>query len=67
MPKLNRYELQTPYDVIRQLLPTKDLERVPLSIGITVDGPSTKIELSKAALQASTSDRVVISCKCKGL
>jgi hypothetical protein len=67
MPKPNWYQLQTEYRVIERLLPTKELGRVPLSMGVTINGPSTKIALSRAALEASTSDRVVISCKCKGL
>lgn len=66
MPKPNWYELQTKYGVIERLMPTKELERVPLSMGIEGGGLSKKIALSKAALEASTSDRVVISCKCKG-
>jgi hypothetical protein len=65
--KPNRYKLQTQYGVIERLLPTKELERVPLSMGIVVNRPSTKIALSKAALEASTSDQAVVSCKCRGL
>jgi hypothetical protein len=67
VPRPNRYKLQTEYGVIEQLLLTKELERVPLSMGIVVNGPNTKVTLSKVALEASTSDRVVVSCKCKGL
>jgi hypothetical protein len=67
VPRPNQYKLQTEYGVIEQLLPTKELERVPLSMGIVVNRPSTKVALSKVALEASTSDRVVVSCKCKGL
>jgi hypothetical protein len=63
MPKPNRYELQTKYSVIERLMATKELEVVPLLIVIEVGGLSKKIALSKAALEASTSDRVVISCK----
>lgn len=50
-------------------MPTKELERVPLPIanGIKIEGPKRQIALSRAALEESTSDRVVISCKCKGL
>jgi hypothetical protein len=33
--------------------------------GIVVNGQSTKIALSRAALEASTSDKVVVSCKCR--
>jgi len=64
-PKPNRYELQTEYGVIERLMPTKELEKVPLSLGVTVNGLSKKIALSRAAQGALTSDRVVISCKCK--
>jgi hypothetical protein len=65
MPKPNRYEFQTKYSVIERLMATKELEVVPLLIVIEVGGLSKKIALSKAALEASTSDRVVISCKWK--
>jgi hypothetical protein len=56
MQKPNWYQLQTEYRVIEQLLPTKELERVLLSMGVTINGLSTQIALSKAALEASTSD-----------
>jgi hypothetical protein len=46
-------------------MPTKELERVPISNIVTINGPSIEIALSKAAKEASTSDRVAISCKCK--
>jgi hypothetical protein len=41
---------------------------VQLSIanGMEINRLSRQVALSKAALKASTSDRVVISCKCKG-
>jgi hypothetical protein len=66
MPKAHRYKLQTEYRVINCLLPTKELEQVLLLIEITVNRHSKKILLSKVTLKASTSDQVVISCKCKG-
>ena len=65
MPKPDRYELQTQYGVVEWLLPTKELERVPVSMGFTVNGPSIKVAISKVALEASTSGRVVVSYKCK--
>jgi hypothetical protein len=42
MPKPNRYELQTKYDVIEHLMPTKELEKFPLSMGIETNDPSKK-------------------------
>jgi hypothetical protein len=42
--------------VIKQLLPTKELEQVPLPIGVTINGLSTKIALLRVALEASTND-----------
>jgi hypothetical protein len=53
------------------LIPTQELVQVPKSIADSMDdaevnGPKRKISLSKAALENSTSVRVVISCKCKG-
>jgi hypothetical protein len=47
MPKPNQYELQTKYSAIKRLMPTKELERVPFSIGIEVGVLSKKIALSK--------------------
>jgi hypothetical protein len=34
---------------------------------IDVHGPKTKLSLKKVAKYASSADRVIISCKCKGL
>jgi len=56
MPKPSRYQLRTEYGVIERLFPTKELEPVPLSIGATINELSTKITLSKVALEASTGD-----------
>ena len=66
MPKLNQDELKAEYVVIKRLIPTKELEKVLLSIGIEIGSLNTRIALSKAALEVSTSDRVVISFKCRG-
>ena len=63
MLKSNWYELQTKYSVIERLMATKELEVVPLLIVIEVGGLSKNIALLKATLEASTRDRVVISCK----
>ena len=52
--------------MIEHLIPIKELERVRLSIGIEVNSPSKKIAFSRAAIEASTSKRVVILYKCKG-
>jgi hypothetical protein len=65
-PKPNRYKLQTEYGVIERLMSTKELERVGLSMDVEVNSPSKKIALSRAAIEASTSKRVVISYKYKG-
>jgi hypothetical protein len=50
-------------------MPTKELERIPILNVVTINGLSIEIALSKAAKEASkeasTSDRVAISCKCK--
>jgi hypothetical protein len=50
--------IQTKDGIINRLLPTKDLERVQLSIanGMDIQGPKRQIALSKAALEESTSD-----------
>lgn len=51
-PKPHRYQIQTEYNIINRLLPTKELEKVPLSIANSMDiqGPSRQIALSKDAL-----------------
>jgi hypothetical protein len=68
-PHDHRYQLQTVWGVVDRLFPVKDLVRVPLSVAASYDiqGPAKKLSLKKVAEHASTSERVVISCKCKGL
>jgi hypothetical protein len=56
--KSNWYELQMQYSFIERLLPTKEVERVPLLMDIVINRPSTKIALLRAALEAPTSDWV---------
>ena len=49
-PKLHRYLIQTTHGIINRLLPTKDLERVLLSIANSIDiqGLNQQILLLKA-------------------
>jgi len=63
-----RYEIQTTFGILSRLVATKDLAPIPLSVATTIEvnGPNKQILLSKAAKLASTSERVVISCKCRG-
>lgn len=68
----HRYRIQTKWGVLKLLVPTKELNRVDNLVANSLDpseykGPSTSIHLSEAAKRASTSVRVVISCKCRGL
>jgi hypothetical protein len=67
MPYKDRYKLQTIYGRIDRLMPTRELIALPkvLQDSINCNGPSGEIALSRAALEASNSDRVIISCKCK--
>jgi hypothetical protein len=67
MPKTSWYELQTEYRVIKQLLLKKELDQVTILISITINRPSIKVALLKVVLEAFTSNRVVVLCKCKGL
>ena len=67
----NRYRLQTKWGILKTLVPTRELNRVKKVLEDSLDqdeymGPSTPILLSQVALKASSSIRVVISCKCKG-
>jgi hypothetical protein len=67
MPYKDRYKVQTTYGRIDRLMPTRELIAIPkvLQDSINCNGPAAEITLSRAALEASTSDRVIISCKCK--
>ena len=69
VPHNHRYEVQTEYGVLDRLLPTRELMRVPKSLAnsIPVIGPKKRVSMKKVGEEASTSERVIISCKCKGL
>jgi hypothetical protein len=64
-----KYRIQTEFGVIKNLIPTRELNRLPDSVtrGMDIQGPRTEVLLSTVAKKVSTSDRVVVSCKCKGL
>jgi hypothetical protein len=72
VPHEHRYELQTKFGVLDRLVPTRELKRVPRlladsqEIEALVHGPSKKVSMKKIGEKASTSDRVLISCRCKG-
>jgi hypothetical protein len=72
VPHEHRYELQTKFGVLDRLVPTRELKRVPRlladsqEIEALVNGPSKKVSMKKIGEKASTSDRVLISCRCKG-
>lgn len=64
------YQIQTEWGIIDRGIPTKELIRPPQAVAdliVTTSWPNNKLALSAIALKASTSDRVIISCKCKGL
>jgi hypothetical protein len=54
---------------VERLFLIKELIRVVKIVAdqIEVRGPKTKLSLKKVAEYASSADRVIISCKCKGL
>jgi hypothetical protein len=72
VPHEHRYELQTKFGVLDRLVPTRELKRVPRlladseEIEALLNGPSKKVSMKKIGEMASTSDRVLISCRCKG-
>ena len=57
----SRYKIQTTFSILSRLVATKDLAPILLSVATTIEvnGPNKQILLS-------TSERVVISCKCRG-
>lgn len=71
VPKAHRYELQTKYGVLDRLVPTRELKKVPRLLADSeemrtlVNGPLKKVSMRKIGEMASTSDRVLISCRCK--
>lgn len=66
----NRYKLQTKYGVLSNHYPVTQLLRVPDSASAQIAIPSTPmstvISLHAAAGKNSTSERIGISCNCKG-
>jgi hypothetical protein len=68
MPYEHKYEIQTEWGVVERLFPVKELMRVVKTVAdqIEVHGPKTKLSLKKVAEHASSAERVIISCKCKG-
>jgi hypothetical protein len=69
MPYEYKYEIQTEWGIVEWLFPVKEPMRVVKTVAdqIEVRGPKTKLSLKKVAEYASSADRVIISCKCKGL
>ena len=68
----HRFELQTKYGVLDRLVPTRELKKVPrlladsMEMEALVNGPSKRVSIIKIGEMASTSDRLLISCRCKG-
>ena len=60
-------EVTIKYGIIDRLFTTRSLSRVLLVIANALDcnRPLCRIPLSRAAIKALTSERVIISCKCK--
>jgi hypothetical protein len=67
-PYSHRYRIVILSGIIKRLIPTKELgivERVLWS-DIVIPDTSIEVTLTLAAREASTSERVGISCQCKG-
>ncbi|KAG0138280.1 hypothetical protein HOY82DRAFT_596549 [Tuber indicum] len=66
----NRYKLQTAFGLLKNHYPDNSLHRVPEAAGINISIRtslmSTEITLHAAAAKISTSDRIGVSCTCKG-
>ncbi len=67
-PHKKAYELQCQHGILDCRFPTKNLERVPETVaqGIAIGNGTKKISLAQAAERESTSNRVSVSCQCKG-
>ena len=67
VPYSDRYEIQTKWGVLDRKVVTRHLQRVPRSVadGLDVNGPRKLVSMKFIAENASSSDRVIISCKCK--
>lgn len=67
----NRYQLQTKFGILSNHFPTKELLRVPNTekprIDATIPNIQTIITLHTVAAKVSTSERVTISCTCRGI
>lgn len=68
VPHAHRHSVQTVHGIVDRLFPTKELNRVPkiTADGMQIQGPNSKLALSKVAELESQSERVIISCNCKG-
>jgi hypothetical protein len=68
-PHSHRYKVITMSGIINRLIPTKGLGVVEQALWSDITIPDTRKEvaLGHAAREASTSQRVGISCQCKGL
>ncbi|RFU26806.1 hypothetical protein B7463_g9535, partial [Scytalidium lignicola] len=67
-PHSHRYKVITQSGIINRLMPTKDLRVVDKSLwpDITILESTKQITLTLATREASTSQRIRISCQCKG-
>ncbi|RFU23828.1 hypothetical protein B7463_g12511, partial [Scytalidium lignicola] len=67
-PHPHRYKVITQSGIINRLMPTKDLGVVDKSLwpDITIPESTKQVTLTLAAREASTSQRIRISCQCKG-
>ncbi|RFU28490.1 hypothetical protein B7463_g7831, partial [Scytalidium lignicola] len=67
-PHSHRYKVITQSGIISRLMPTKDLGVVDQSLWphIIIPESTKQVTLTLAAREASTSQRIGISCQCKG-
>jgi hypothetical protein len=68
-PHSHRYKVVTMSGIIKRLIPTKEIGVVEEALWLDIIIPDTtnEVTLGLAAREASTSERVGISCQCRGL
>jgi hypothetical protein len=67
-PYSHRYRIVTLSGIIKRLIPIEELDIIERVLwpDIVIPDTSTEVTLTLAAKKASTSERVGISCQCKG-
>jgi hypothetical protein len=68
-PYSHRYKVVTLSSIIKRLIPTKELGAVEQALrpDIIIPDSTKEVTLTLAAREASTSERIGVSCQCKGV